>query len=98
MDFSQLTINSYARNLNELASSGKLDPVIGRDEEIRRVLQILSRRTSMIGMANFCLSLSLKNTDSMDAPPQMKARHASPLPETKSELQMQEMIPEKAIS
>ena len=45
MDFNQLTINSYARNLNELASSGKLDPVIGRDDEIRRVLQILSRRT-----------------------------------------------------
>ena len=38
-------LNKYARNLNELASSGKLDPVIGRDEEIRRVLQILSRRT-----------------------------------------------------
>jgi ATP-dependent Clp protease ATP-binding subunit ClpB len=35
----------YARNLNELAGKGKLDPVIGRDEEIRRVLQILSRRT-----------------------------------------------------
>ena len=35
----------YALNLNELARSGKLDPVIGRDEEIRRVLQILSRRT-----------------------------------------------------
>lgn len=35
----------YARNLNELAASGKLDPVIGRDDEIRRVLQILSRRT-----------------------------------------------------
>ena len=35
----------YARNLNELATEGKLDPVIGRDEEIRRVLQILSRRT-----------------------------------------------------
>lgn len=35
----------YARNLNELAADGKLDPVIGRDEEIRRVLQILSRRT-----------------------------------------------------
>lgn len=45
MDFNQLTINSYARNLNELAFSGKLDPVIGRDDEIRRVLQILSRRT-----------------------------------------------------
>lgn len=38
-------LNKYARNLNELAKSGKLDPVIGRDEEIRRVLQILSRRT-----------------------------------------------------
>ena len=35
----------YAKNLNELARSGKLDPVIGRDEEIRRVLQILTRRT-----------------------------------------------------
>ena len=35
----------YAKNLNELASQGKLDPVIGRDEEVRRVLQILSRRT-----------------------------------------------------
>jgi len=38
-------LNKYARNLNELAREGKLDPVIGRDEEIRRVLQILSRRT-----------------------------------------------------
>ncbi|PKP50238.1 MAG: ATP-dependent chaperone ClpB [Bacteroidetes bacterium HGW-Bacteroidetes-1] len=38
-------LKRYARNLNELASEGKLDPVIGRDEEIRRVLQILSRRT-----------------------------------------------------
>lgn len=38
-------LNRYARNLNELARSGKLDPVIGRDEEIRRILQILSRRT-----------------------------------------------------
>ncbi len=38
-------LNKYARNLNELARAGKLDPVIGRDEEIRRVLQILSRRT-----------------------------------------------------
>lgn len=38
-------LKKYALNLNELASSGKLDPVIGRDEEIRRVLQILSRRT-----------------------------------------------------
>jgi ATP-dependent Clp protease ATP-binding subunit ClpB len=35
----------YAKNLNELAQSGKLDPVIGRDDEIRRVLQILTRRT-----------------------------------------------------
>ncbi|MGA3012917.1 MAG: ATP-dependent chaperone ClpB [Bacteroidales bacterium] len=39
------SLNKYARNLNELARTGKLDPVIGRDEEIRRVLQILSRRT-----------------------------------------------------
>ena len=39
------SLNRYARNLNELASNGKLDPVIGRDDEIRRVLQILSRRT-----------------------------------------------------
>jgi ATP-dependent chaperone ClpB len=39
------SLNRYSRNLNELASAGKLDPVIGRDEEIRRVLQILSRRT-----------------------------------------------------
>jgi ATP-dependent Clp protease ATP-binding subunit ClpB len=38
-------LNKYARNLNDLAEKGKLDPVIGRDEEIRRVLQILSRRT-----------------------------------------------------
>ena len=38
-------LNKYARNLNEAAAEGKLDPVIGRDEEIRRVLQILSRRT-----------------------------------------------------
>src|SRR6476469_3961001 len=37
--------NRYARNLNEQVRSGKMDPVIGRDEEIRRVLQILSRRT-----------------------------------------------------
>ncbi len=38
-------LSKYAKNLNEMAESGKLDPVIGRDEEIRRVLQILSRRT-----------------------------------------------------
>lgn len=39
------SLNKYAKNLNELAKNGKLDPVIGRDEEIRRVLQILTRRT-----------------------------------------------------
>ena len=39
------TLNKFAINLNERAKAGKLDPVIGRDEEIRRVLQILSRRT-----------------------------------------------------
>ena len=38
-------LSKYARNLNQLAKDGKLDPVIGRDDEIRRVLQILSRRT-----------------------------------------------------
>ena len=39
------SLDKYAKNLNRLADDGKLDPVIGRDEEIRRVLQILSRRT-----------------------------------------------------
>ncbi len=39
------SLSKYANNLNDLAAKGKLDPVIGRDEEIRRVLQILSRRT-----------------------------------------------------
>ena len=39
------SLNKYAKNLNELAKTGKLDPVIGRDEEISRVLQILTRRT-----------------------------------------------------
>jgi len=38
-------LDKYAKNLNQLAEDGKLDPVIGRDEEIRRILQILSRRT-----------------------------------------------------
>ena len=38
-------LGKYAKNLNQLAQAGKLDPVIGRDDEIRRVLQILSRRT-----------------------------------------------------
>ncbi|MCB0463302.1 MAG: AAA family ATPase, partial [Flavobacteriaceae bacterium] len=39
------SLSKYAKNLNQLAKEGKLDPVIGRDEEIRRILQILSRRT-----------------------------------------------------
>ena len=39
------TLNKYARNLNEMARQGKLDPVIGRDEEIRRTLHILTRRS-----------------------------------------------------
>jgi ATP-dependent Clp protease ATP-binding subunit ClpB len=39
------SLEKFAKNLNELAKSGKLDPVIGRDDEIRRVLQILTRRT-----------------------------------------------------
>ena len=38
-------MEQYGRDLTELASRGKLDPVIGRDEEIRRVMQILARRT-----------------------------------------------------
>ena len=38
-------LSKYARNLTELAESGKLDPVVGREEEIRRVIQVLSRRT-----------------------------------------------------
>src|SRR5581483_10009657 len=38
-------LNKFAKNLNEMARQGKLDPVIGRDEEIRRTLHILSRRT-----------------------------------------------------
>ncbi len=38
-------LNKYAKNLNDMARNGKLDPVIGRDEEIRRTLHILSRRT-----------------------------------------------------
>ncbi|MBA6151166.1 ATP-dependent chaperone ClpB [Gelidibacter maritimus] len=39
------SLNKYAKNLNQMAKDGRLDPVIGRDEEIRRILQILSRRT-----------------------------------------------------
>ncbi|MEM7109962.1 MAG: Clp protease N-terminal domain-containing protein, partial [Bacteroidota bacterium] len=39
------SLERYSKNLNEMAKSGKIDPVIGRDDEIRRVLQILSRRT-----------------------------------------------------
>ena len=39
------SLDRYSNNLNELAKKGKIDPVIGRDEEIRRVLQILARRT-----------------------------------------------------
>ena len=38
-------LNKYAKNLNQMARDNRLDPVIGRDEEIRRILQILSRRT-----------------------------------------------------
>ena len=43
-------LEKYANNLNQLASQGKLDPVIGRDEEIRRLLQILSRRTKNLSL------------------------------------------------
>jgi len=38
-------LDKYARNLVRMAKNGKLDPIIGRDDEIRRILQILSRRT-----------------------------------------------------
>ncbi len=52
------SLNKYAINLNERARQGKLDPVIGRDDEIRRVLQILSRRTKnnpmLIGEPGTC--------------------------------------------
>jgi len=41
-------LEKYSRNLTDMAQKGKLDPVIGRDEEIRRVIQILSRRTRTI--------------------------------------------------
>ncbi len=44
-DTNYQSLKKYAKNLNELAAAGKLDPVIGRDEEIRRTLHILSRRT-----------------------------------------------------
>lgn len=44
-DANYKSLEKYAKNLNELATQGKLDPVIGRDDEIRRVLQILTRRT-----------------------------------------------------
>ncbi|HNR86411.1 MAG TPA: ATP-dependent Clp protease ATP-binding subunit, partial [Taishania sp.] len=44
-DSNYKSLEKYAKNLNDLARQGKLDPVIGRDEEIRRVLQILTRRT-----------------------------------------------------
>ncbi len=56
-------LNKYAKNLNEMANKGKLDPVIGRDEEIRRVLQILSRRTKnnpiLIGEQHLVLLVAL---------------------------------------
>lgn len=44
-NYNEMALNKYAINLNERAKAGKSDPVIGRDDEIRRVLQILSRRT-----------------------------------------------------
>ena len=56
-------LNKFAKNLNELARQGKLDPVIGRDEEIRRTLHILTRRTknNPITGSNFpCLANSFK--------------------------------------
>ena len=54
------TLDQYSRDLTALAREGKLDPVIGREEEIRRVIQILSRRTKnnpcLIGEAWRCVS------------------------------------------
>ena len=44
-DEQKSALEQYGVNLTEIAASGKLDPVIGRDEEIRRVIQVLSRRT-----------------------------------------------------
>ena len=49
-------LNKYAKNLNEMARQGKLDPVIGRDEEIRRTLHILSRRTKNGHCGRYCPS------------------------------------------
>ena len=46
------SLQKYARNLVDEARAGKLDPVIGRDDEIRRVLQILSRRTKDLPTAS----------------------------------------------
>ena len=45
MDNKYESLNRYAKNLNELAKAGKLDPVIGRDDEIRSITRILSRKT-----------------------------------------------------
>jgi len=58
------TLEKYSRDLTKLAREGKLDPVIGRDKEILRVMQILSRRTKnnpvLIGEAGVGKPLSLK--------------------------------------
>ena len=76
------SLEKYARNLNDLARNGKLDPVIGRDEEIRRVLQILSRRTKNnpiligepgVGKTAIAEGLSLRIIDG-DVPDSLKTK------------------------
>ena len=75
-------LNRFAVNLNERAAQGKLDPVIGRDEEIRRVLQILSRRTKNnpilvgepgVGKTAISEGIAQKITDG-DVPENLKSR------------------------
>ena len=75
-------LNRFAVNLNEKAAQGKLDPVIGRDEEIRRVLQILSRRTKNnpilvgepgVGKTAISEGIAQKITDG-DVPENLKTR------------------------
>ena len=63
-EFNLEALKKYATNLIEMARSGKLDPVVGRDDEIRRVLQILSRRTKnnpiLVGEPGTGKSLSIE--------------------------------------
>lgn len=58
------TLDQYSRDLTQLAAEGKLDPVVGRDKEITRLIQILSRRTKnnpcLVGEPGLVKQLSLK--------------------------------------